>query len=806
MKRIILIGVLFLVLYSAISFADTREGTFWFACSNNNGNPDYTIQMKDDTGAVLGSHIFTNTGKSWGNSWWEADNITITEGWNNITITTASNIGMCDLFIFSCDKAWTPDSDIPNTQFKATYDSNDSTNCKQVINALPYTATNRTGGWEPPDTEYGGDNDDEVDFYGESGVAIYGDSNYQWYYNLYVPLTTLPSPNNFTIYAKNTYNTNYLTNFGATVNGTYYSTTGTSLNTTIPANTTGWTITINKTGFESKTYSNYNLSNNPLIANLSPLSIPIIANWTLPLLRTKNNISLNCNYTLPNGHSYSSTTYTVTNTQDLSIWNTSSNQYTINITDFQDGLSYSCNVCSDFVCNDSSNTKSINNDTIDTLFTITAYSYTGQVLSSVLWEWLDSGETSTSNAHNGLLSTFLNRTVHTFTDETNITDYSYLHQHYNNETIWNENQTVYYHNLTPNKLIMSFTQSGSPYDVEGWVADSEKIRRFNETPFIVIQQDLTEGYVHVRFGSINGVNHTQYYEYVNDFETNINEEIEVLTQSDWSAYFRVLDRSNSPIKDATIRAEFSFSALNNWTYHKLMGQRLTDDDGYTFFIADSRTEVLLTITKDGYDPIEQLLTIGDESFTKAEALTFYLTESESGVKDQAWIYVRRWFDNETLDLSGGITAKGRTTASINTDWRIAQGLSARDISSTKDEHDRFTFTLEDGTDYDLTDESDFILYVYLDGGLWNSYTIEYDETPKIRIFQGVSIPAIAFMILWIFLPLIIGRTFKTVKGGVNTFFGVGIFAVLFNTTLGWISVICTIFMIFSFMLGGLIKE
>ena len=154
----------------------------------------------------------------------------------------------------------------------------------------------------------------------------------------------------------------------------------------------------------------------------------------------------------------------------------------------------------------------------------------------------------------------------------------------------------------------------------------------------------------------NGENWTQYYEYDNDYDTHVSENVEILSQADWTGYFQVVAYDGTPIKDATIRAEASYPLQNNgsWVNHTLIGQRLTDLEGYTFFIFDSRTEVLLTVMKDGYAPVEVLMTVGDEEWdgTKSTATQIQMLESDEGVYDTAWISVPRTVKNKSEDISG----------------------------------------------------------------------------------------------------------------------------------------------------------
>lgn len=213
--------------------------------------------------------------------------------------------------------------------------------------------------------------------------------------------------------------------------------------------------------------------------------------------------------------------------------------------------------------------------------------------------------------------------------------------------------------------------------------------------------------------------------------------MDILAQSDWSGWIQVLDYSSSPLRDVKVRIDASyFGAYNGSSVpHRLIGQRLTDDEGYAFFYADSRSEVVLTLIKDGYEGQTHLITIGDETLTRTTALTFYLQESAEGVTDNAWIYVQRDFRNRSLDISGQITAIGRNKVEVTTSYRETDALSRYHL--TGDSLDRYPFTLYSGTDFSLVTSDDITLYIYLDSSLWRTITIEYDEEEKQFQFTGI---------------------------------------------------------------------
>lgn len=449
------------------------------------------------------------------------------------------------------------------------------------------------------------------------------------------------------------------------------------------------------------------------------------------------NVTMNCSVINPTVYEHD-VIYWINNTQNNKLTNQSSNKYKLQLADLFDTLKMWCTVNTSYV--NYTSTKNTTAETIDTLFTFRALNYKSVLLQGMIMD-LGTGDQFTTNPATAQASNFLNASTRKLNTSVNISDTGYGNRNYSSTVLLTENSSVYNFTLLPNKLILGFYKLGALTATQGYIADMNKSRNWTNSSIIYIQQDLTEGYVHVRFGMTNGANWTQYYEYYNDLETHIDDDLELLAQADWSAYFQVLDYTNSPIRDAIVRVEFSYHAITNgtsWVYHKPYSQRLTDDEGYTFVFADSRTEVLITVTKDGYNPYQMLLTIGDESFTKAQALKIYLQESDSGVEDNAWVYIQRSFINRSLNLKGTVMAIGRDKVEVTTSYRTAQGLGRKDISNLCDQFYRCPFTLYSNTDFKLVSSDDVEVSIYLDDVLWKTVTVSYDDEEKQYQFTGIS--------------------------------------------------------------------
>lgn len=301
----------------------------------------------------------------------------------------------------------------------------------------------------------------------------------------------------------------------------------------------------------------------------------------------------------------------------------------------------------------------------------------------------------------------------------------------NNTLITNEQTNI---TLFPPRLLIYFYQNSAPTTTSGSVEDLETSKGFNNSYIIYIQSNLTEGLVQVKFNTIN--NWTQYYEYINDQETYINESIEIINTSNelWYGYFEVLDYSNSPIDDVVIRAEYTIAEVNQNKTAKLLGQRLTDDEGITFFIAEKLSQVRFSFIKEGYDIVEEVYSFGDEEFDRTNPRTIYLQQSSSGVTENAWVYLPREITDRTKNIYGALVAKGRTAATVQTNYRNSQEQGPKNVYDATAYNGRYYFTLYPNIDYNGSGTDDISVWIYLNGQLWKNITILYYDTTPQEVF------------------------------------------------------------------------
>lgn len=450
----------------------------------------------------------------------------------------------------------------------------------------------------------------------------------------------------------------------------------------------------------------------------------ITAGYETTLYRVGQNVTMQCNHSNPNVYT-NDTTYYVNNTVDDLIINQTNAEYTILSTDLFDNLTYFCGVNGTYL-NKTSTPINISGQP-DMLVNITVIDTSGTWITDILTIFTDRLVNYTTNPFYFLASNYINSTTRQINVSTNTTDLNGGNQPLLfNLTLNDTNQNV---NMTmqPNQLTLSFVQNGSAITVNGYVSDLNKSHNFSNSSLVVVQSGLEQGPVHVRWVMTDWQNATQFYDYENNYST-ISETLEVLQTADWYAYVRVLDFRNSPLKDVKIRAYSSYHAQNNgsWVYHGLIGQRLTEDDGYTFFWHDQRTEVVYEIEKDGYQSIKLLLTIGDESFTRTSPLIIRLNPEPVNITSNVWAYVPTTIRNKTSNILGYLTAIDYNKIEVQTNYSQDQGFGRYDITPYGDSLDRYPFTLTSGTDFDPLTNDNITLNIFLDGSYSTSINITYD--------------------------------------------------------------------------------
>lgn len=561
-----------------------------------------------------------------------------------------------------------------------------------------------------------------------------------------------------------------LTVFNVTINGTTYSTTNGTVFSIINDSSLR-SFTVDAEGFQQLSVVNHNVSQ-VYQANLTQLALTNL-NITLTHGRTYVGDQVNISCTATNPTPFALTTrYFIENVDHGSTTNTTNNFYVLQPTDLFDSLRFYCQFNTTY--NTSQTEKVFLNSTIDRLITFNAIKNTGGILSTAVWTF-DNLFSLPGGTIDFFGDPFLDNTTSSTSINVFVEDTSLHFGSVNTTVVINETLSSYNITLSANLLMISFTNNSVSIVTDGIIADENKSINFTNATLIIVQQNLSEGHVDIRFGRKNQNNFTQFYEYHNDF-TPVTEQIEILRSANWFTYIQVLDYGNAPIEDVTIRMESSNPSLNfpSFTPMRLNGQRLTDDEGLTFFWGDTGDQVKYTIMKSGYEPFVVLTSIGEEFYSKDSPLKVYLKENATTtVEDNSVLYVQNFFFNRTLSIPGGIVAPGRSSVYITTDYRNALSLDPYDITDSCSVFMHCLFTLTSGTDFNSTGVSNITLFSYLDGSLSQNRTIVFSQDTRTTIltddsFDTSFINPVAFITL-ILISAVVGFISRNENMSATTF-------------------------------------
>lgn len=440
-----------------------------------------------------------------------------------------------------------------------------------------------------------------------------------------------------------------------------------------------------------------------------------------------------------------------------------------------------------------------------TTLTFNILNYLGGIISSVLW----TGDiTHTGNPYTALMNSYLNDTNKSVNLSANIQDLTYYNQDENFTVNVNTSTTTYNLTLDPNQLYLAFYNGTQLNDTKFEIYDKDKLFANSSSSVVVVQQNLSLGNVYVRFNEDDyGVNWTQFYEYTNDYETHVTENLSLLDTADWTIYFTIQAKDGRVIENAVLRAEYSSATAGSWTTNSLIGQRLTQSDGTTFFRFDSSTYATVTVTAEGYDAKEVALVVGDESAsTKSTSYIVYMDESDSGVNNNVWIYYPKWITNKTFDIAGIIMAKQADQVTINTDYRAGLGLGTRELTNTG--RGKYNASLISGTDFSSSASGDIVVYIYVDGVNIKNWTIE--EKVPTRIFDiSTDIDdetlIVAGTIGLIFISGAIGMIFTSATAGFSAFMIGSILMALVSVNFLYLSIVSLLYFVLK-LIKRLISE
>lgn len=781
------------VIGNSVYFDGTNDKILWsaltgvptdFNLGSNDWSLSYWLSANATTGAMFTGTIVGCGGDSY--QYWSANNLRI--AYDGEYDTTS----------------WSPTL---NTWYHVVMTANGANNKTIYINGAKNTELANSGTWNlecymedagagnsfSMGEEEGGGNDwhghlDEVVLFNKTLTQAEITSLYNSGSGDAYPFT--PVSTNITVQAISSYNSVAIANYNVTgrwglVNGGGTITTDDIINGTI------YSQNLSAKGFSNLNNASVNTS---WIGSLTPLGFSG-TNTTLTHgnLYVGNDIQIDCDYTDDMQYGVG-VTYWINNTDDSLLTSQAGQNYTLLGTDLNNNIQFWCELNNTYY---NMNTTVRNVSGIDRTVTFRAINYLGSLISSVTFNFTSLNITNTGNPFTSFMSNFLNSTQTTLNTSLYVEDLTFYNRDFNSTVLINESIGIYNISLDPNQLVLEFyNKTAGASDTKFEIADKNGVFANSSSSVVVIQQGLTSGQVKVVFNQDDyGANWTQFYEYKNDFETHISEQLTLLNQSaDWAVYFEVLDYGNSPVPEATIRAEYTEATAGQTNNYTLIGQRLSDQDGKTFFWFDSSTFVLLTITANGYTPVEKVLRIGDESAsTKALAIPIYLQESTTGVDNNMWVYLPKYVNNKSENINGIILHKTADQVKYTTAYRESLGLEQ--VELTDDGYGRYYFTMTSGTEFSSSASGDITVYIYIDGTLTKTWTIE--EKVITRIFDIPSldddIEVVAGAIALIFISGAIGMLFTSATAGFTTFMVGSIFMSLLNAGFLWLSAIGIIY-------------
>lgn len=584
-----------------------------------------------------------------------------------------------------------------------------------------------------------------------------------------------------------------LDDFNITINGTTYTTNDGEAETGIAMFSGEYNITFMATGFTTAEYENQELEDNPLTytINITPLTVNISWDYTTDM-NVNDTITVSCNYTDPYGLDRNMSYYFVNTQDDKTTYGIGNRTYLINNSDFQDNINAFC-VLETLYGNDTTENESTGHDNIDMLYNFLVTGYLDQHITTATSTFLNSGEYETGSPYYIYASNFINRTSKTYAEQIMINETSSLYVPQTFSRTLNEYNATYAFELEPNKLSLSFYMDGVAELVDGYIVDSEPKRRdFTDTSFLIIQQNLSEGYVYVKINDNVTEAFNQYYEYENEYNTYITEDIEILENGTWHGYIRVVDQQNRPIEGAVVRLIMTRPGESEFYNGTLIGQRLTDSEGKTDFYGDHGTNLRITILKDNYGIKSEVITlnefIGDDVYTINNRKIFTIQNNITLTNNKvALIYNKYWYNTEN-NIPIIIYAPDSELIEIQTQYRIDNNQTTEITLSETGTATTGFYNYNLRPNYELDDNTTYnYLYVYSDNELVINATIETIEIEN-ELFSTSDINATSAMLgMGIIIGTsVIGGIFTSATVSLVTFFTLTAIAAFLNPAFYWI--------------------
>ena len=354
------------------------------------------------------------------------------------------------------------------------------------------------------------------------------------------------------------------------------------------------------------------------------------------------------------------------------------------------------------------------------------------------------------------------------------------------ELINDPDQETYYQIGELQELNIRFMKDEVTQEMQGRIITEDMNSSsyyFEGTGIFLDDYNLDTTLVRIEIGeNISSGNCTQFYEFENDEDTSINREIEILDDHLLTAYYKVMDQSGNSMNGVVIQAYTAdLGEMYNWQDFKLIGRRITNQQGRTMFYHDLTDGILLVISKDGYNPKTKVMTGLDLLTTDYNSPTEIILEpSISGQAMDAWAFVPKYYSNLTENLTMVVVARDYSNVKYNTSYKGEM----QEVTSLCDSLMHCPITMQNGDEFSNVADS-FNVNIYLDNELWRTYTISQETKEPLYYDEILNLSSgtrkIVMGIFIFLLGLVFTIVFKTTKAGlIGAALGL-IFAAVFDT-------------------------
>lgn len=316
-------------------------------------------------------------------------------------------------------------------------------------------------------------------------------------------------------------------------------------------------------------------------------------------------------------------------------------------------------------------------------------------------------------------------------------------------TTKNAVSNTYSHQISTYVNNFYFYQNGAKKSVLGYIQDQNSSISFNGTEYTSYANNYTSGLVFLRFlvgtwnsSSYNWDNKSQYYEYDNSENENLNVTIEMfggilagLTTK--TSYFQLQDNLGNLIKEAKVQLYGVVPNQTGQQITKLYGQRITDNNGMTSFNYDSWSELYLKITKDGYKITTIRLTASELNALASTSNGYniirmeqsdYVTHNDvfiGGLYKYDGTYIKESkFDDITKNYYLFISDDEKRTIKYHTEYNPENYTVALDGSNVG------VIELLSNIHFDATVNDSINISIYADDELTYNFIITFEETEE----------------------------------------------------------------------------